>query len=67
MRVHSSHSSTPIEIKGHWHVRGPQDTGDSNHGNAPAWLDKVFEDKEVVAVAIERKNGGVVYARMEKS
>lgn len=64
MRIHSSFSSMPIEVKGRWHISGPQETEMPN--GAPKWLEVVFADKRVLAVTVEWKEGGVSYTRIVK-
>lgn len=65
MRVHSSMSHSPLEIKGCWHIQGPQDTG--TKGGAPEFVERIFEEHpDIEAVAINKKGSGVVYQRMEE-
>jgi len=62
--LHGAHSHTPLEIKGHFHYQGPQPVG--CEGGAPQWVaDLMDQYPDVECVAINRKNGGVVWGRIE--
>lgn len=65
MRVHSSYSHSPLEIKGCWIMQGPQDTG--TKGGAPKFVERIFEEyPDIKEIAINKKDSGVIYSRMEE-
>ena len=60
--IPASHSTTELEISGHWHVQGPQVVGGA--GGAPQWVYDLFkEDPRIKNVAISYEDGGVVWGR----
>jgi len=63
--VHASYSSTPLDVKGTWHLRGPQPVGGA--GGAPEWVVDVFEANPLVQfIAVGTEMNGVVYGRMDR-
>lgn len=63
-QLHASYSCTPLEVKGHFHMSGPQPV--SNNGGAPEWVAQVLRDHpDVEAIAVCREHGGVVWQRMK--
>lgn len=59
---HGAHSSTPLEIKGHWHIQGPQPVADA--GGVPVWAADLFDSlPDLVQIALSTKTGGVVWTR----
>lgn len=64
--VHGSYSRTKMEIRGHWHLSGPQSV--ATEGGCPEWVNNLFENRpELKRVALDfGENGGVVYTRMDE-
>ena len=59
----ASRSSTPLEIRGHFHIQGSQIVGDEV-GCAPSWIADIFDrDEKVESVSFNYKNHGVVFSR----
>lgn len=61
---HGALSCRPLEISGHFHIRGPQPV--SNDGGVPAWAAELFDSKpDLMQIALSTKTGGVVWTRMK--
>lgn len=61
-KLHGSHSSTPLELRGHFYAQGPQPIS-----ALPAWIVQAFQDiPEITQIAINTENHAVVYQRMEQ-
>ena len=60
---HGAHSSKPLEIRGTWHMQGPQPI--SNSGGVPLWVADLFDARpDLMQVALSTEQGGVVWSRM---
>lgn len=60
--LHASHSCSKIEVRGHFHITGPQFVG--GEGGLPIWVAAVLEDPTITGIAIMRENSGVVIQRI---
>lgn len=62
---HGAHSRTPLEIRGHFHIQGPQPVGD---GGVPKWVSDAFDAMpHMTRIALSSKTGGVVWSRIEEA
>jgi hypothetical protein len=62
-QVHAAHSRTRLQIRGCFHITGPQIVG--GDGGAPQWVaDVLAAHPEIEEIAVNRGSGGVCYARM---
>ena len=60
-RVHSAFSSIPIEVKGCFHLQGPQTFGGNG---APEWVrDVMTNDPTVDQIIVNKEKSGAVYSR----
>jgi hypothetical protein len=65
MNVYSSLCRGPLEIKGCFHLQGPQVTS-AEEGTAPKWLEKVFEENpKVKIIAVSGDDFGEVFQRQD--
>lgn len=63
-KLHASVSFEPLKVQGRWTVRGPQPVSEEK-GCAPQWAyDAMKADPGIEAIAVMRKDGGVVYCMM---
>ena len=61
---HGAYSRTAMEIKGHWHMQGPQPVSDD--GGVPQWAADLFDAMpDLMQIALATKRGGVVWTRPE--
>jgi hypothetical protein len=61
---YGAHSSKPLEIKGHWHMQGPQPVADA--GGVPGWAADLFDSRpDLMQIALSTKQGGVLWTRPE--
>lgn len=59
-KVHGSYSSSGLEIKGRFHMAGPQPVGEDG---APVWVYEMFKQHpEITQIAINKGASGVVFA-----
>lgn len=62
--VRSAFSRIRLEIKGHFHIQGPQPVGEE--GGAPEWVYELFKlDPDIEEIAINKKDSGVIYQPMK--
>ena len=62
--IHSSYSHSQLEIKGCWHMQGPQPIGENG---VPKWVGEIFkENSDIEAIAINKKKSGIVYSKLEE-
>lgn len=60
-QVYATYSHTALELRGHFHFRGPQIVG--GEGGAPTWVYNLFKTHpDITAVAITGENSGVIYS-----
>lgn len=63
-RFHGSYSRTPLEIRGTFHLQGPQPIGE---GGVPEYIAEIFEKlPELENIALSYKTGGVIWTRMSE-
>jgi hypothetical protein len=60
--LYAQHSCSALEIKGHFHISGPQLIG--GEGGLPLWAAAVLQDPSIEAIAIVRKESGTVIQRL---
>lgn len=60
---HGAHSHTKLEIRGQWHVQGPQPVSDG--GGVPKLVADIFDAyPQVQKVAVATDTGGSVFSRI---
>ena len=63
--IHGSHAMGSLEIKGTFHISGPQPV--NNEGGAPEWVADLLEKyPEINQVALSGEKWSVVWGRMEE-
>jgi len=64
-KVGSSYSRAPLEIKGLFHLTGPQPVGVD--GGAPTWVADLFDSNpEIKHIAISTDKDGIVWNRIPR-
>lgn len=63
--LHGSHSCSKLEIRGHFHITGPQPVG--VEGGAPQWAYDLMKDNpRIESIAVAYEGGGVVWSKMKE-
>ena len=64
-RIYSSYSRKALEIKGGFHISGPQPINDE--GGAPVWVAEKFDEHpDIDQIALSGEKGSVVWSRMKE-
>lgn len=62
---YGSHSSRPLEIRGHFYCSGPQPVSDA--GGVPTWVAELFNaTPELKTIALSTTSGGSVWSRPDE-
>lgn len=63
--IYGAYSRSALEIRGRFHMQGPQPIGENG---APQWVADIFESRpDIIRVAVSTEDGGAVWSRMDEA